>query len=224
MKTRLIYALFLLVPGIAFTQKVYTVINGYTLNNMEGYEINPSSKQITIEYVYDDGFTVKMMTKRDSIRIAMNGFKPETITFGDYSGKESPHYIVMEPDDSLSALYLRNDRVAPGDSINTEKIYSDTEVSPEFPGGRTALMKYLAEHLRYPEQEMEIGITGKVYTQFVVEKDGSIAYVDIARGRTHAMNQECIRVILQMPKWNPAKVNGTPVRCLLNLPISFSLQ
>ena len=70
---------------------------------------------------------------------------------------------------------------------------------------------------------MENGIQGKVYIQFVIEKDGSITDVKVARGVDASLDKEAVRVVKAMPKWKPGKQRGKPVRVSYTLPIFFQL-
>ena len=95
---------------------------------------------------------------------------------------------------------------------------------PEFPGGQSALMKYLSENIRYPVIAQENGIEGRVICSFVVERDGSITDVQVVRGVDPSLDKEAVRVIQSMPKWKPGKQRGKPVRVRFTLPIVFRLQ
>ncbi len=98
------------------------------------------------------------------------------------------------------------------------------EVNPEFPGGNQALIKYLKENIMYPKSAIEAGIEGKVIVEFVVERDGSITNISIFRGKGQILNEEALRVVKSMPKWNPGQQRGKNVRVIFKLPIDFQLQ
>ncbi len=93
-----------------------------------------------------------------------------------------------------------------------------------FPGGAAAMKKYLAENIKYPEIAMELGDQGKVYVEFVVNRDGSIEQVKIMRGVSREIDQEAKRVVRSMPKWTPAENSGEAVRARCRIPINFKLQ
>ena len=105
-----------------------------------------------------------------------------------------------------------------------DSVYNNIEVMPEFPGGMEAMMKYLSENLKYPEQAKEKNTQGRVLVSFVVEKDGSISNVKVARGIGNGCDEEAVRVISAMPKWKAGKHNGKKVRVSFAIPISFKLQ
>lgn len=102
-----------------------------------------------------------------------------------------------------------------------DKILVAAEQMPEFVGGMSALMKWLGQNIVYPMEALKEGITGRVIMKFVIEKDGTISNPEILKGAHPLLDAEALRVISVMPKWNPAKKNGQPVRCYYTLPVSF---
>ena len=98
------------------------------------------------------------------------------------------------------------------------------EQKPMFPGGDAAMMQWLSSNINYPPAAAEEGISGKVTVQFIVEKDGSVSHVTIARGKHPALDAEALRVVKKMPKWTPGRNNGAPVRVTYMLPVTFKLQ
>jgi protein TonB len=104
-----------------------------------------------------------------------------------------------------------------------EEIFTFVEEYPEFPGGDKALKEYIVNNIRYPEVARQSGISGIVYVQFVVEKDGSISDVKVLRGIGGGCDEEAMRVVKSMPKWKPGKQRGQPVRVYFTLPIEFKL-
>lgn len=105
-----------------------------------------------------------------------------------------------------------------------EQIFVAVEQPAEFPGGQAALMRWLNNNMRYPEAAQQNDIQGRVIVKFVVEKDGSIGNVQIAKGVDKDLDREALRVVKKMPKWQPGKNNGQAVRSYFNLPVTFRLQ
>ncbi|MDR0422933.1 MAG: M56 family metallopeptidase [Proteiniphilum sp.] len=103
------------------------------------------------------------------------------------------------------------------------EIFTVTELSPVFPGGDAALMRFVSDSVRYPEEAMEKGIEGRVITNFVVEKDGRISNVDVVRGVDPLLDAEAVRVLRLMPAWTPGKQRGEAVRVRFTLPVVFKL-
>jgi protein TonB len=106
---------------------------------------------------------------------------------------------------------------------NNEPIFLQVEEPPIFPGGESALTKFLRENINYPKEAIKNKISGTVYVQFIIEKDGSISDIQVVRGIGGGCDEEAIRVIKLLPKWIPGKQNGVTVRAYCILPIQFSL-
>ena len=105
-----------------------------------------------------------------------------------------------------------------------DSVYNKPEVMPEYPGGMEAMMKYLSENLKYPEQAKEKNTQGRVLVTFIVEKNGSISDVKVVKGIGNGCDEEAVRVIKAMPKWKPGMQDGKKVRVSFAIPISFKLQ
>lgn len=112
----------------------------------------------------------------------------------------------------------------PVDIIDEEEIFVISQELPRFPGGESALYKYLGNNIDYPIMAQETGVKGVVYITFVVEKDGSITDIRIIRSIGGGCDEEAIRVINEMPKWSPGKNFTKPVRVQFTLPVRFVLQ
>ncbi|MEG1762375.1 MAG: energy transducer TonB [Bacteroidales bacterium] len=104
-----------------------------------------------------------------------------------------------------------------------EEIFQIVEEMPSYPGGDEARMAYLSQNLKYPVLAMESGIQGTVYIGFVVEKDGGVTDVRVARGIGGGCDEEAVRVVKAMPKWKAGKQRGRSVRVRYSVPIRFSL-
>ncbi len=104
------------------------------------------------------------------------------------------------------------------------KVFDIVEQQPMFPGGPTALMKFLNENTKYPVVAQENGVQGRVTVQFVVEKDGSVSDVHVLKGVDPSLDKEAVRVVKSMPRWTPGKQNGITVRVNYRVPVLFRLQ
>ena len=121
------------------------------------------------------------------------------------------------------SLDNQTSKVIKGDStINKE--FSPVEQVPEFPGGLEAFFKFIGAHLQYPSDARRNGTQGRVIVSFVVERDGSLTDVKVARGIGDGCDEEAVRLIKSSPRWKPGTQNGKPVRVLYRVPISFSLD
>jgi protein TonB len=103
-------------------------------------------------------------------------------------------------------------------------VYVSVEKSPQFPGGQNALTKYLATSVKYPVEDKQKKLQGKVFIEFVVEPDGKVSNVKAIRGPSETLKAEAIRTIANSPKWIPGKQDGKVVRAQFIIPINFTLS
>jgi protein TonB len=104
------------------------------------------------------------------------------------------------------------------------KVFDVVEQMPQFPGGPQALFEYLSKNIKYPVVAEENGIQGRVIVTFVVERDGSITDVKVAKSVDPSLDKEAQRVVRSMPHWIPGKQNGAAVRVKYTVPVTFRLQ
>ena len=107
---------------------------------------------------------------------------------------------------------------------SAQQIFTVVEEMPDFPGGQGELLKFIAKSIKYPVIAQENGIQGRVIVTFVVERDGSITDVRVAKSVDPSLDKEAVRVAKSMPHWNPGMQNGGPVRVKFTLPVTFRLQ
>lgn len=106
----------------------------------------------------------------------------------------------------------------------SRKVFDVVEKMPSYPGGNGALQRWLSSNITYPAAAAENGVEGRVIVAFVVEPDGSVSDVRIARGVDPSLDREALSVVKRMPKWIPGMQNGSPVRVKFNVPVTFKLQ
>ena len=105
-----------------------------------------------------------------------------------------------------------------------DEIFTIVEDGAEFPGRYSgAFYKFVQKNLKYPSQARRLGVEGRVFLQFVVDKDGSITNVRAVRGIGAGCDEEAVRVLQKSPKWKPGKQRGRPVKQQMVLPITFKL-
>jgi protein TonB len=112
----------------------------------------------------------------------------------------------------------------PEETAEEEEVFTVVEDPPTFPGGDAALFKYLGENIKYPAMAKDAGVSGVVFVTFKVGKDGGVSDVNVLRGIGAGCDEEAIRVVKSMPKWNPGKQRGKEVIVQFNLPIRFTLK
>lgn len=137
-------------------------------------------------------------------------------------------------DDVVDILDIENGKndlnvIVPVDIIDDPIIEVDTfvlipEIAPQFPRGSQAMFKYIKDNLRYTDIAKKTNITGTVYIEFTVEKDGRLTDVHVVRGIGGGLDEEAVKVIESMPKWDPARQGGMPVKVKYQIPIKFDFK
>jgi len=98
------------------------------------------------------------------------------------------------------------------------------EDMPVFPGGLSALYRFIGENIKYPQVAKEVGIQGTVFVRFIIERDGSVSNAELLRSIGGGCDEEALRVVNSLPKWTPGMQMGKPVRVSYNLPVKFTLR
>lgn len=102
--------------------------------------------------------------------------------------------------------------------------YTFVQEMPTYPAGQEKLLRFIGQNVVYPAIAKKAGVQGKVMIGFVVEKDGSMADINVLKGIGSGCDEEAVRVCKLMGKWNPGKQDGKPVRVRLVIPFQFKLQ
>lgn len=98
------------------------------------------------------------------------------------------------------------------------------EVKPMFVGGEDAMIKFLSKNIKYPSIARDKGVQGTVYVSFIIDKEGNVTSVEIAKGLEKNLDKETLRVIKKMPKWSPGKQRGIPVKVKYTIPVNYTLK
>ena len=105
-----------------------------------------------------------------------------------------------------------------------EPTFTIVEDMPTFPGGEAKMYEYLYKNLKYPAMAKDAGITGTVYVNFVIDKNGKITNVNVLRGIGGGCDEAAIAAVEKMPDWKPGKQRGKAVKVSYNLPVKFQLK
>jgi len=130
-------------------------------------------------------------------------------------------------DSTISYIYEKTEKDAASTEITEPEkpnVYTIVEEMPSYPGGENERNRFLAENINYPSKARDARIQGTTYISFIIDKEGSVTDVKVLRGIGGGCDEEAIRVVKLMPKWNPGKQNGKNVRVLFNMPIQFRLD
>ena len=198
----------LLIAILAFTYKVEDENSGVDANN----------NQTMVEEIMEVPPTEQLPPPPPKIE------QPQIVEVPDE--QEIEEEIEIDMDTETDVTETKAEVLAP--VIEEEKedpntIFTVVEETAAPIGGMGAFYEYVGKKLKYPAQAKRMGIEGKVFVEFVIEKDGSITDVKAIKGIGGGCDQEAERILSSAPKWKPGKQRGKPVRQKMVLPINFKL-
>ena len=182
----------------------------------------------------DDGSYVKFETS--------DGFQPETgdpckkltVTSYDADGNRRNNFFITETEkrgdtstytiEPFTLSVHLFDQLLDIATSEEDTVYQIVDEMPKFPGGEEAMFKFISENVKYPQEAKDKNISGRVFVNFVVEKDGSVDEVNVLRSIGGGCDEEAVRVVKSMPKWTPGKQKGKPVRVSYIIPFVFKLD
>ena len=135
-----------------------------------------------------------------------------------YQGRESQEVLAADMTNNTHLSLSSKSR-----EMN-EQVFTVVEKMPSFPGGDAELLKYIATNIKYPKESQDNGEQGRVICSFIVGRDGSVNNPEVLRGGTPLLNEEAVRVINTMPRWNPGMQRGKAVAVKYTVPITFRLK
>ena len=135
-----------------------------------------------------------------------------------YQGRESQEVLAADMTNNTHLSLSSKSR-----EMN-EQVFTVVEKMPSFPGGDAELLKYIATNIKYPKESQDNGEQGRVICSFIVGRDGSVNNPEVLRGVTPLLNEEAVRVINTMPRWNPGMLRGKAVAVKYTVPITFRLK
>lgn len=135
-----------------------------------------------------------------------------------YQGRESQEVLAADMTNNTHLSLSSKSR-----EMN-EQVFTVVEKMPSFPGGDAELLKYIATNIKYPKESQDNGEQGRVICSFIIGRDGSVNNPEVLRGVTPLLNEEAVRVINTMPRWNPGMQRGKAVAVKYTVPITFRLK
>ena len=135
-----------------------------------------------------------------------------------YQGRESQEVLAADMTNNTHLSLSSRSR-----EMN-EQVFTVVEKMPSFPGGDAELLKYIATNIKYPKESQDNGEQGRVICSFIVGRDGSVNNPEVLRGVTPLLNEEAVRVINTMPRWNSGMQRGKAVAVKYTVPITFRLK
>jgi TonB family protein len=155
----------------------------------------------------------------------LNAIQPTNIQLVSINGDTT--FVKTKDGKTYRSIGKRNRPYIPKEwpKSSDNEIFTFVEEPPTFPGGEEALAKYLSKNIRYPKEAVDRNVAGTIFVQFIIGADGSILdAVTVGQIKGSGLEEESLRVVRDMPKWNAGKQNGRQVAVQFNLPIRFVLQ
>ena len=157
-----------------------------------------------------------------------NGFQSGEIPFVGKNGELT--YLYLHPDGTLTQITKdesKKEEAAEDYKVLghfSEDIFLVVEEMPEFPGGDLEMRKFIAMNVQYPEEAKEEKISGKVFVQFVVNEEGNVENVGMAKSVDPLLDKAAMDAVKSMPQWKPGKQRGQNVKVGFVVPINFQLN
>lgn len=201
-----------------------------TSKNSNAYSVTLQQGQLYTIYYYSNSYNDRLYAKVESAEIEKDLYFSYTGKIGFTPKKTGTYHLIIEnlssnKTNALMVLTLEEPKVVETQKPDDDQSFTVVEQMPTFGrGDADEFRSWVLKNMQYPKEAAEKGIQGRVFIQYVVEKDGSITNVKVLRGIDPSLDKEAIRVMEASPKWNPGKQRGTAVRVLYTFPITFSLN
>lgn len=185
------------------------------------WDYNNKNLLITESYYSDTNFTRKLLCHKYFNET--KGFLEQTRCY--LNGRLHGYFVdYNEKGDTTAYQVYENGAVVKewsSEPAENTKVFEMIEEHAEFPGGQSAWLSYLGDHIKYPKALKKEKVAGQVIAEVVVDATGYVTTVEIIKGLHPLLDEEVIRVIKKSPKWKPAKQNGRNVPLTFRQPINF---
>jgi len=186
----------------------------------------PTQAELTKALVVLDGkITDKPLSEIDPAVISeINVYKGEK-ALAKYGEKGRNGVVEITTKKSAAASGSQKEVTVTGYGKDEDRdVFVVVEEMPQFPGGMEAMMLWISQRVKYPEQAKKNGITGTVFVSYLVNKAGKVEGVKVEKSADPLLDAEAVRVIGEMPDWKPGTQHGKAVDVRMTVPVKFSLQ
>ena len=207
--------------------KEYNYFNNLVCYNHQGDPLLVARDMRIYDYVCSDNNVYLVGKYHNNDISVVRIIDTKTLKYKDRKGERGaiPYQIDFSDEGIVVTQHKSNNQTSTYLlSYTEEEIYEDVEQSPSFPGGEKAQTDWIEQNLQYPIYAKTNGIQGRVWVQVVVNKDGSISDPNVLFAVDSSLEQEALRLVQTMPKWNPGKQHDEAVRVRLTVPITFKLR
>ena len=176
--------------------------------------------QSPVDTVIVEERTETAKTRTAKLKSPKNGEATQTQEQAEGDG-EQPYEVLGSVD---SRIIREPYIITQGEMPDEDTCWDVVDEMPSFPGGPSALLAFIDSVGQYPVAAEELCVQGRVIISFVVERDGSLTNAKVVKSVDSSLDKEALRIVGQMPRWEPGKQNGKPVRVKYYIPVSFQLQ
>jgi len=205
--------------GMTLGTAITTASCGSPVPPTPGLIALPTDSITAIDTVRNDGVDKPFLFEGDVVATVPDSLEEEGETTDGYVAPIACGEVEeVEDYESLEGIIV--DPVA----VDEGEPYMIVEQMPKFPNGQEALMLYIAKQVKYPAEAKKAGAQGRVFIGFIVEPDGSLSDFKVLRGIGYGCDEEALRVVKSMPKWQPGMHRGKAVRVQYLVPVNFRLE
>jgi len=193
---------------------------------------NPGSQYLLMELQKEGQEKLKEMEKMYGLPKSIEVFQLGEDTYeatgnasikGAASGIQIRNNENLKDDSRTFAIIEYNDQVqALSDKMVQDEIFTVVEENAQPKEGIEKFYEFISSHMKYPNEAKNKGITGRVFLEFIIEKDGSLTNLKVLKGIGHGCDDEAMRVLAMSPPWNPGLQRGLAVRQKMVMPIVFN--
>ncbi|MFZ4520269.1 MAG: energy transducer TonB [Bacteroidales bacterium] len=212
----IIVSLIIFLAWFSYYFEPVQLIEGDTMFEVEYYSMSPPPEDETNKVAQS---FAKPVQELEQAPVVTDSVKPDEKKPLEVPPEEKPETVKTITD---SAAKAGGSGLGSGIGNDTG-LATSIDVYPRYPGGDESRLYYLRKQVKYPEPALKALVQGVVMVVFVVETDGSISNVEVAKRIGGGCDEEAIRVTKEMPRWEPGKRNGRAVRVMVRMPIVFRI-
>lgn len=189
----------------------------HIIKKVEPKQTEPQRIKSSIKFTAPKIVKDEEVTKEDEMKSQKElGESRMSISIADVKGNDDAH--------GKDIADIKEVITSKASGAEESKVFSYVEQMPQFPGGESALMRYIGDHLRYPAAAQDQNIQGVVMLRFVVTGSGQVGEVQVLKSLDPSCDREAVRVVKSLPKFIPGRQQGRPVNVWFQLPIRFQLM
>ncbi len=210
----------LLIPPLShekiYVEKIFTIEKPEKINSVQQTHKPPKQNAIvnTPFRVLKDSLLTRETKKDTVVRITNESIAVNSKGNDSSNDTSTDHSPLNSVSGNTTTTSIASTQ--PYNSASVDKL-------PQFHGGEAALMNFLENNIHFIEPAKRAGVNGRIYASFIINSKGEVEAIKILHGLGYGLDEEVVRVLNSMPRWEPGYFHGTAVSTIMNIPVSFSL-